>query len=173
LLAGLLLATVGCAHESRQPFVYDADGVPQMYKRRERHIELDLVHHIRTRAYLPPHSRFLKKLSDDQKPIVEEFGRPDWVRRPYRSFEGEAVNEWVYMDWGQVFQFVDDKLVYQGPLTDYEQILLKNGYPSRALSGRNDAKRRTDLLVYSGVFESKLQQYFMVDGKLTQMQEGD
>jgi len=124
-------------------------------------------------VYARPAADFEAALSDEQRPIVEQYGRPDWVRRPFRSFQAELVNEWIYLDRAQVFQFIGGELIFQGPLTDYEQILLRHGYPDRSIDISEESGRQIDVLVYTGIFLPSLQQYYLANGKIVQMQEGN
>jgi hypothetical protein len=167
-----MLGVVGCTHRAGSPFNYDAEGRPYTYQRREYNIERDWVHHVLSDVYKPPRRRFASRLTADQQPIVDQLGRPDWVRRPFRSFQNEKVQEWVYLDFAKVYQFIGGQLIFEGPLTDYEQILLRRGYPDHAISNRSDSGRVVDVLVYAGTFSANMQEYMMVDGMITQLQEG-
>jgi hypothetical protein len=108
----------------------------------------------------------------DQAATVKTWGRPDWVRKPFRSLEDERVSEWLYLDKGHIFQFVGEDLVFEGPLTDYEQTLLGRGYPDRDFSLRRENGEREDLFLYNRVFAPWLEEFKFRDGWIIQSQEG-
>jgi len=121
----------GCATGSKPLYLdYDEDGQPIMVKRYRRHAERDFEIRWSRAAYKKnkgtgPH--FL--LSDVQESIKEEFGPPDYIGDTYLSRKKEYVKEWIYWKAGYMFQFIKRQLVYEGPLTDKERILILHGYP--------------------------------------------
>ena len=176
--AALILAATpawltGCAHTAKIQYRYDADGTPVSFRRCERNITRDFLHHFSRQAYRRPAPGMDRSLSADQKPIVDQLGLPDWVRRPFVSYQGERVDEWICLDAMQVFQFIGGKMVFQGPLTDYEQVLLRHGYPSHMISNSADTGHQIDLFIYDDVFRPSIQQFYFVDGTIKQMQEGN
>jgi hypothetical protein len=171
----LLLATLaaGCAHSPKIHYDYAADGTPVSYRRLEKNLERDFMHHFGRDVYETAPYGIDRDATEEQRPVLETLGVPDFVRHRFTSLENERVTEWVYLDAMQVFQFVNGNLVFQGSLTDYEQTLLRHGRPSRAATSRSDTGRREDLLIYNKVFQPSLQEFFFIDGKLIQKQEGN
>ena len=99
------------------------------------------------------------------------------MRKPYRSIGDERVQEWIYLDRAHLFQFVGKQMVYEGPLKDYEQILIERGYPDRAVVSHEEGKMCVDVFFYTQIFNVypdsfKLDEYHFVNGNITQSQEG-
>lgn len=170
LIAALGLG--GCAStKSPLPQRLDAGGVPHSFKRVEQYPQRDFLHHFVRAAYRKPDHMF-KANGKDQNLTVKEWGRPDWVRKPFRSLENEKVTEWLYMHESHVFQFIGTELVFDGPLTDYEQTLLARGFPDNMHMTLRSNGEREDLFIYSRVFAPWLEQYKFRDGRLVESQEG-
>lgn len=167
-----LLLAAGCAHPSKIAFRYGADGSPVSYIRRERHITRDFLNHFSRETYRRPGESSEGDLGADERIVAQHNGQPDWTRS-FKSFEDERVDEWVYVEKSLVAQFINGQCVFQGPLTDYEQILLTHGRPSRAISSYSDTGDQIDLFVYDGVFLPDLQEYHFLNGKISQKHEGD
>jgi hypothetical protein len=179
-LGGLLLLVTllaaGCARsQSPLPQRYDATGIPHSFKRIEQHPQRDFVHHWVRKAYIrPDHGyKMFEPAGVDQQTAVQEWGRPDWIRKQFRSLENDRVQEWLYLDKGHIFQFIGTDLVYEGPLTDYEQTLLSRGYPDRCMMVLRESGEREDLFVYTRVFTPWLEQIKFRDGRIIQSQEGN
>lgn len=171
-LLGLAL-TLSCApYSTPTTFRYDAAGVPQSIKRVERFPQRDFVHHFVRQAYFKPAEPFAPTPKTDQAVTFEEWGKPDWVRRPFRSLDNELVAEWVYLDRGHIFQFIGSQLVFEGPLTDYEQVLLRRGYPDRVLQTRLETGTNEDVFIYFAMFSPRLEQFHFMNGTMTESQEG-
>jgi len=130
--AALVATLAGCA--SRTPVVvYDVAGEPIMRKRYAKRVAVDHFYRFRSTAYWSAlDSDFSRRLSLDQEKLLADLGRPDLVRRPFRSCDNERVDEWVYLQTQRLAQLVGGQLVYEGPLTDYERVLIQYGYPDRA-----------------------------------------
>lgn len=164
-------AMTGCV--SRPLVIYERDGSISSYKRYERHGERDFIHRFTRRAYRHPRPDFYGR-SDDQRVILEEWGDPDYVRKSFRSFEGERVAEWVYLDKRRVIQFVKHAMVYEGELTDLEQIMLHNGYPDRLVTTIGESRHVHQTLVYNSIFTAdRLDEYHLTDGWINQLTIGD
>lgn len=176
LLALLLLAPAGCARRT-SPLIQriDPGGIPYRAKRIEQYPQRDYLHHcVRTVYNRPDHCfTMFTPLGDSQVATVNEWGRPDWVRKPFRSLENDRVVEWVYIDKRHVFQFVGTDLVFEGPLTDYEQTLLIRGVPDRCLMVLRENGEREDVFIYNRLFTPWLEQFKFRDGYIIQSQEGN
>lgn len=165
------LATAGCV--SRPQVIYERDGSISSYKRYERHGERDFIHRFTRRAYRLPRPDFYGR-SDDQRVILEQWGDPDYVRKTFRSFEGERVAEWVYLDKRRVIQFVKHAIVYEGELTDLEQIMLHNGYPDRLVTIIGESRHVHQTMIYNSIFTAdRLDEYHLTDGWINQLTIGD
>src|SRR5437868_4505264 len=72
----------GCAQTHPKPQVlYQRSGSPETYKRFERYPQRDFIHHFVREAYHPPRDEDFEGISDEQKSIVSEWGRPDYIRK--------------------------------------------------------------------------------------------
>lgn len=169
-LAALVLA--GCA-QTRPQIIYEQGGRAYTFKRYERNPERDFFHHIFRKAYWNPIFG-VRSAGPDQETLLEEWGQPDYVRRPFRALNGERVREWVYFDRRQIFQFIDDELIYEGPLTDFESLLLRNGYPDHAILTTSESNLVTISMEYRSIFwPDRLDVYNLTDGWIVQYSEGD
>lgn len=126
--AGLL---AGCGNTAHFPYKLGEEGVEE-FKRIEKFAQADVIHHLRKTAYLEPTPGRMRGAGEDGKVLIDDLGRPDWVRRPFRSLQEERVEEWLYVYDDLMFQFVDGWIVYEGPITDMEITLLQRGYPRLA-----------------------------------------
>jgi len=130
-LSFFILLAAGCAISNKPLFIkYDADGKPVMEKRYRRFMARDFQTRWNAKAYNKnntsgPH--FL--LSKEQKDIKKKFGPPDYISPSYLSSRGDYAIEWLYFEKGVMFQFVNRRLAYEGPLSDKERILVAYGYP--------------------------------------------
>lgn len=182
VLLGLALLWVGCAHIDREQlypmrdkpaFRYDETGIPHAFKRTERYAQRDFFHHCFRKAYFKPSRAPLTGLDTDEARTLAEWGLPNWMRKPYRSLTGEWVHEWVYTDQHHLFQFVKGKTVFDGPLTDFEQILMMRGYPDTAEVTRNIPGSSIVTFVYFGYFWPPwMEEFHFVNDTLIQGQEG-
>lgn len=129
LAAGLFMA--GCAMGPDPLFMkYDEDANPVMTKRLRNHVTRDYLVHPFRKAYKENHGtgpHFL--LSPDETRVKEEYGPPDYLSPAYLSRKGDWVKEWLYWKEGIMFQFVRGHLVFEGPLSDKERVLVQYGYP--------------------------------------------
>jgi hypothetical protein len=174
LLTLTSLILINCAATRPKPgFHHNQDGTIEMFKRFEQVMDKDYIHHWSGNVYfIPRNEKSLIKKGGGFKEIYEIWGTPDWVRRPYKSNHGDKVHEWVYLDLNQMFQFVDGKVVYEGPVTDYEQLLIRRGYPQRAINLRESNGEIISTLIYTTIWGSELDQYRFENGMLSFREEG-
>jgi len=168
LIGACCLVMLGACSLSSQPLYnqYDADGKPVMQKRVRRHAVRDFQARFNKQAYKKnntsgPH--FL--LSPDQKAVKEKYGPPDYISITFLSVNKDYVKEWVYWKKGLLFQFVQRKLAYEGPLSDKERILIQYGYPDDA-----DVYQIGDVFVrenyyYHSMLGVMSKSYFFINGK--------
>lgn len=135
---------------TRPQLIYHADGDRTTFKRYERYPQRDFFHHCFRKVYGVPGENF-RAASPDQEVLLEEWGPPDYVRRRFESNEDERVDEWAYLDEFRIFQFVKGEIVYEGPLTDYEQTLMRYGFPDRMSTLINEQGRVVHAFVYKSV----------------------
>ncbi len=169
LVCGLAMA--GCV--SRPQVIYEHDGSISSYKRYERHGERDFIHRFSRRAYRHPRPDFYGR-GDDQRLILEQWGDPDYVRKTFRSLQGERVVEWVYLDKKRVIQFIKHEMIFDGELTDLEQIMLRNGYPDRIVTTIGESRHVHQTLVYNSILTAdRLDEYHLTNGWINQLTIGD
>lgn len=114
-------------------------------------------------------------LSEEQRAILREWGQPDYLRGPFKSDRGEHVIEWAYHPLNRLFQFVDRKMVYEGPLTDQDRVLITYGEPKEVQVVILDPNIRRETWVYRPTFVRGREMMFsFANGKLVyrQQQEG-
>lgn len=87
-------------------------------------------------------------LSEQQKAIIAAWGEPDYLRGPYKSTRGDVVVEWAYHPLNRLFQFVDQTMVYQGPLTDQERTAITFGAPREVLISQLAPNIRRETWIY-------------------------
>lgn len=167
------LSWAGCARRTAWlPQRYDAAGIPHSFKRHEQFPQRDFLHHFVRRAYRKPAVWFGPKEGTDPAVTFKQWGKPDWIRKPFRSFQNERVKEWIYLDKQRIFQFTGGQLVYEGPLTDYEQCLIARGYPDRTEQTFVETGTDGQIFVYTKVFAPWLEEFHFVNGMVLQSQEG-
>ncbi len=170
-----MLSGLGCAHyRAKEIYHYDANGQPFEYKRLERYPQRDFIHHATRTVYGKISPDYLPYSCSDQAALLQEWGNPDWIRKPFVALEGHWVEEWLYQDQNILFQFIGDKKVYEGPIMDLERTLLLRGYPDRAIVSRNEMTTGLQIYVYDRLFSPAIETFqFVKDGKLTFSEEGN
>ncbi len=106
-------------------------------------------------------------LSDDEKSIVARYGVPDCVRPPYTCLTGEKITDWLFLKDAVMFQFCDGRIVYQGPITDREIILMRFGYPNDILRFNSTFGPVRETLVYENFWKTNQSFFSLSDDKLT------
>ena len=145
---------------------YDEEGQPVMKRRFRRHLERDFEVRMSRKAFKKnntsgPH--FL--LSEDQKSIKEEYGPPDYISPSFLSRHGDYVVEWLYWEKSLMFQFVSRRLVYEGPLTDKERVLVLYGFPDRVQTFQIGGDRERQNFYYYSMFGMTQCYYNFIDGR--------
>jgi len=160
----------GCATGGIKTF-YDEEGRPESFKRRARRSEVNYVHRFRSQAYCRWGAMSKSGLSTDQKMALVDHGAPDFVRRPFLSQYRERTEEWVYLEKSLLLQFVGGELVYTGPVTDLEQILIQRGYPRYALFSEEERGPSRITFIYRRFWGRRLEMYNFADGRLIHKSE--
>jgi hypothetical protein len=148
IMTGLI---AGCGNLNRVPR-YDI-GEPleiQPFKRQTLNQSRDYIKVWRKPAYSKVTEPLRRHLSDDMVGVLERHGQPDYLRSGWRSTSNEIVDEWVYWDRSVIVQYVQDQLVYEGPLTDMDRYRVRYGYPRRAWSQVAEAGVQRDFWDYQG-----------------------
>jgi hypothetical protein len=113
-------------------------------------------------------------LSEEQKKILATWGQPDYLRGPYKSTRGDSVIEWAYHASNHLFQFVDRKMVYEGPLSDQERVAITYGAPREVIVVQLEPNIRRETWIYRPIFRSVIgneKLFSFSNGKLTYQQE--
>lgn len=164
----LLWALAGCARHDLPRTWYDA-GTPKPFKRVPLHDTVDFLHNCRAKVYKKCKKAPHKRLSSDQQAVLDEFGKPDYLRKAFRSEERERVKEWVYLENDRVVQFIDGDNVYAGPVTDRDQVLIFRGLPRYAIVEQEEVGPRLEKFFYRNWLGTELDVYTFADGKLVTM----
>jgi len=177
LLAQWLLFTTLAACATTPAVVYQRDkqGGMEFRKRYARYVAVDLIHRFLKNAYRPALGKDFneRSLSEHQKTVVADLGRPELVRRPFKSRENELVEEWAYPEKRKIVQFVEGQLAYEGPLTDYERVLIEHGYPHSVteVQVQGGGERAHWIYEDSWFLRVKSKTFDFTDGKLVYQQE--
>lgn len=153
-LALALTFSTGCATRPEPGVRFHRDGSITTYKRYELFPRRDFFHRFLRKAYSPPRESDLELAVRSEARVLEQFGPPDYVRKPFRSLQGERVNEWVYLDHQRIYQFVEGDLVFDGDLTDLEQLLIRHGYPDHSVVTVSDSGLVRNMFHYVNRFGS-------------------
>ncbi|HUT23765.1 MAG TPA: hypothetical protein VM492_05435, partial [Sumerlaeia bacterium] len=167
IFAAVLVGGAGCARHALPRTFHDIDGNRVPFKRVALHDSVDFFHHWRSRAFgkvITPIPA--KRLSADQKAVVDDFGQPDYIRGPFLSQYRESVVEWVHLEDSLLTQYVDGEIAYTGPVTDYEQILIFRGYPRFTVNFLGNVGARYQTLIYRNMTGTELGAYTFADGVL-------
>lgn len=158
----------GCATGSKPLFIYfDQDGNPIQQKRYRKFLTRDFKNRWFKEAYNKNNStgpHFL--LSPDQKVIKERHGAPDYISPKYLSMNNDYVKEWLYWEEGLLFQFVNRRLIFEGPVTDSERILVLYGYPDYSTISQSGKDYTREVLYYRPVIGTSEKCFNFVNGKM-------
>lgn len=168
----LLINLTGCAFNNPPRVQYDAEGNPVLFKRMAQHMKVDYFYRWRHKAYCRPTGDLQYLLLNDEKQVFADYSMPDYVRRPFASEDGEKVYEWAYLERNMLFQFINGDKVYSGPITDYEQILMRHGYPDTIIQAQTSEGSKIQTMVY-GRWGMENDVYSLNNGYLTEMVRGN
>lgn len=133
LIAALIAPIAGCGNTNRTPRYNVPEALEvETFKRSMKHPSVDYFYNFKETAYNPVNKPITKRLSPSQKDLLERHGQPDWSRRTFTATTDEKVSEWVWWDRSIIAQFVQNELVFEGPLTDMDRHRIKHGLPRRA-----------------------------------------
>jgi len=162
-MATLLLA---CAAGTPPRWQYDREGQGQQYKRYPRNLAVDYMTRFRRVAYIKVTQPLEDYLSDDQRQWISQHGQPDYRRRPFRSREGERVEEWLHLTANKMVQFVKGRVVFDGEVTDVERIMITYGYPRGCLVGQAEPGAEQWAFIYARPFDLEREVFHFANGKL-------
>ena len=168
LFFAAMLFVTGCATGSRPLFIhYDLDGNPIQEKRYRKYLTRDFKNRWFKHAYKKNNStgpHYL--LSPDQKVIKERYGAPDYISPKFISMKNDYVREWLYWEEGIIFQFVNRRLIFEGPLSDSERILVLYGYPDYSVIYQSGKDYTREVLYYHPIIGLSEKCFSFVNGKL-------
>ncbi len=157
----------GCARHDFPTHNY-IDGQTEQFKRMPLRDHVDYIYNWNSRIYHAPRRSFEKRLTQEQAKKVAELGHPEYVREKFRSRLGESVLEWAYLEQNQVVQFIDGQLVFQGPLTDRDMVLIQQGLPRFTFRNQEEMGPLMERYVYRKTDIPGRQRVFtFADGKLS------
>lgn len=163
--AFLAVLLVGCAATPPR-WQYDVGGKRVEQKRYARYFAVDYMTRFVHRAYYKVEKPLPGVLSDDQRQYISRNGQPDYRRRPFRSREGERVEEWAYLAQDKLVQFVKGHVVYEGEVTDMEKTLIRLGYPEGCILGQREPGVEGVTFVYRTPADLQSEIYVFANGKL-------
>jgi len=164
----LVLATwlFSCAAGTAPQWKYDSNGKPTQYKRYPRNMAVDYFTRFRRVAYLKVTHPVEHFLSDDQRKWLGKYGQPDYTRRPFRSRQGEQVEEWIYLKKNKLVQFIGGHVAYDGEVTDMEKTMITFGYPRGCLIAQDEPAVERFTFVYRRPFDLEREVFDFANGKL-------
>lgn len=196
-----VFALGACSRTAYRPVyrTFDEEGQAVQTKRRAQFETYDYLHHWTREAYLTPERPFTVLVSVDdedyavrfdrtktdvrpapehasrfslaQQDLVVAHGVPDYVRLPFRTTYGEQAVEWLFLKANLLAQFVDGELVYSGPITDKEKVLLRRGYPNYQLRVRAEGGPFRETLIYRNHAGTEMGQYDLADDMMMMQAE--
>lgn len=101
-------------------------------------------------VYSPVKAPLKGKLTPSQQEIQERHGRPDYTRRGFRTTSNEIADQWCWVDRRITAQFVQGELVFEGPLTDKDEFLIRRGLPRYATQQQYEVGVNRDIWDYRG-----------------------
>ena len=140
-------------------------------KRYAKRMNIDYLYRFRSKAYRLPPADLYDKSSEDQSVIFESFGMPDAVRRSFKSNRNEKTDEWIYVYADRMFQFVCGRLVYEGPITDHEMLLMVHGYPNQVMRSQLEPDQESMTFIYKSRFLFKTKQFVLYNDTIRFRQE--
>lgn len=139
---------------------------PSQIKRQMKYMQRPTLLHWSTVAYKKNTKTLRFLLSPEQKEVIGKYGQPNYIRK-FRSTDKEVVYEWLFIDDNKLVQIINRKIAFEGPITDFEHVLIKRGYPSFVHHQlfNNDTIVR-DTIIYEQVFGVEKETYSFENGKL-------
>lgn len=149
LLAGLL---AGC-NSNRVPRFKWAGGEPEQFRRHTGRPAVDYFHRWNKVAFEKVEAHQDDLLTGDKKSVLARHGQPDYLRESVQARRDESFTEWIYWDRNVLCQFIQNDLVYEGPLLDSDRYLVDYGYPSTAYYQQYESGPAREIWIYENLFE--------------------
>jgi len=165
-VAALTVFLLSCATGTSPRWRYDSAGEARQYKRYPRNIAVDYFSRFRRVAYVKVNEPLEAFLSEEQRQWISQYGQPEYRRRPFRSREGEKVEEWVSLAHNKLTQFVGGGVVYAGEVTDMERTMIRLGYPRGCLISQAEPEIERLTFIYSRPFDLEREVFSFSNGKL-------
>lgn len=167
LLSSLLFVfLLGCSLNRSPLFDYDKEGKPVQIRRVAKYPTVDYFHRFTAGAYKENLSRLHFMLSPEQEEIIKKYGQPDYLRKTFFSTRKEYVKEWVYLSANMVFQFIKGRLVYEGPVTDKEKVMIIWGYPKSIYIRAQTPDLTNESFEYYYIFSDDFLNFHFSNGNL-------
>lgn len=148
----MLLLVSACSMTNRQPRYHVPEPMQiETFKRFATTANRDYYHVFSKKAYDEVRRPLKTKgMSASQLDVLERHGQPDYTRESFKATTGELVDEWAWWDRKIVTQFVQNELVWEGPLTDMDAYRIRFGHPRRAQQQAYERGARRDFWEYQG-----------------------
>lgn len=172
-LAGLLLAIwlTGCASNRPVRYFQDEDNQETIKRIAKKH-ETGLTQRWIATAYRKRSSEIKpRKVSEDQREILDVYGQPDYIRRSFTSQFNERVHEWVYLDKDALMQFIGGDVVHVQPVTGLEKTLIFRGYPNSYYQTRQEGSPLRQVFIYRNWYGNVLHVYTFSNGAIISQDE--
>jgi hypothetical protein len=160
-----LLLTSGC-WTNRSPRFDMSSGEPEQIRRYTGRPETDYIFRWGRNAFTQVRSDLDIVMTGDRLDVLTRHGRPDYVREGVKGWRNESFDEWVYWDRNTIVQFIQDELVFEGPLLDSDRHLVLYGFPTRAYTQQYEVGPRREIWIYADIWKTRTREYSFSDGKL-------
>ena len=149
-----LLAVIlaGCS-TNRLPRLNWASGEPEQFRRFTGRPAVDYIHRWDHAAFDKVEAHQDDLLTGDKAGVLERHGQPDYLRENVGARRDETFTEWAYWDRNILCQFIQNDLVFEGPLLDSDRCLIERGYPSTAYFQQYEEGPAREIWIYESLFE--------------------
>ncbi|MCB2155147.1 hypothetical protein KQI84_09690 [bacterium] len=154
ILGVVLLAVLmaGC-NTNRVPRFQWASGEPEQFRRYTGRPAVDYFYRWNDQAFFKVEAHQDDLLTGDKKSVLQRHGQPDYMREGIDARSDETFTEWVYWDRNVLCQFIQNDLVFEGPLMDSDRYLVQYGYPSEAFFQQYEVGPAREIWIYKKMFE--------------------
>ncbi|MEQ8822112.1 MAG: hypothetical protein RLY93_17890 [Sumerlaeia bacterium] len=160
-----LAAGAGCS-TNRKPLFDMSTGEPEQFRRYTGRPAADFIVRFDRRAFEKTDAMKDSMLTADKRDVLDRHGQPDYAREGVDAHRDEIFDEWAYWDRNTIVQFIEGKLVYEGPLLDSDRYLITYGYPSKAYFQQYETGPVRETWVYEGFWRVKNRSVSFSDGSL-------
>jgi len=155
----------GCS-TNRSPRYNWSTGEAQQFRRYTGRPAVDYFHRWGHQAFRKVEEMKDTQLTEDVEDVLKRHGQPDYERRNVEAQGNETFTEWVYWERNVLCQFIQGELVFEGPLTDSDRILVTFGYPDKAFFQQYETGPVREFWIYQKLMGTDAREYSFSDGRM-------